>query len=53
MSVKDYGIGVFVEKLKSNGVEFGKLSGVELFDILSADGSKEKVVGKALSELVG
>lgn len=52
MSVKDYGIGIFVEKLKSNRVSFGKVSGVELFELLSSEGSKDKVVGKALNELV-
>lgn len=53
MSVKDYGIGIFVEKLKSSGVGFGKVSAVELFDLLSSEGSKEKVVGNALIELAG
>lgn len=52
ISVKDYGIGVFIEKLKDKGVDFGKISPVELFDMLSSEGTKEKVVGKALDELV-
>ena len=52
MSVKDYGIGVFVEKLKAAKVDFGKLSSVELFELLSADGTKEKVVNSTMARLL-
>ena len=50
MSVKDYGLGIFVEKLKGNKYELG-ISPTELFDLLSEDGSKDKVIKKALEEL--
>lgn len=52
MSVKDYGIGVFVEKLKQQGVTTGPISPVELLDILSSDDPKEKTVKRALEELL-
>ncbi len=50
MSVKDYGLGIFVEKLKQSkyGLSIGPS---ELFELLSEDASKEKVIKKALEEL--
>ncbi len=50
MSVKDYGLGIFVEKLKQSKYELG-VSPSELFELLSEEGSKDKVVKKALEEL--
>ncbi len=51
VSVKDFGISIFVEKVKKNGYNLKK-SPVELFDELSADESKEKVVKKVMSGLL-
>ncbi|MDE1834401.1 MAG: DNA repair exonuclease [Candidatus Micrarchaeota archaeon] len=51
MSVKDYGIGVFIEKLKDKNVNFGRISPIELLDILSSEPNKDKAVEKALNEL--
>jgi len=51
MSVRDYGIGVFMEKIKAAGVDFG-ISPVEMLDMLSLDASKEKIVNEALSKLM-
>ncbi len=51
-SVKDYGQGVLAEKFKANDVSFGKISPMELFDMLSSEGTKDKVVAKTLEELV-
>jgi DNA repair exonuclease SbcCD nuclease subunit len=50
MSVKDYGLGIFVEKLKQNKYDLG-ISPTELFEMLSTDASKEKTIKKALEEL--
>ncbi len=52
MSVRDYGVGVFLEKLKSAGVTTGGISPVELLDILGSNESKDKVVKKALDCLL-
>ncbi len=52
MSVKDYGIGIFLEKIKESGTDTGRISPVELLDILSSEQSKEKAVAKALEELL-
>ncbi len=51
MSVKDYGIGIFIEKLKDKNVNFGKISPIELLDMLSSDTNKDKVIEKVLAEL--
>ena len=52
MSVRDYGIGVFLEKIKASGVDIGRMSPVELLDMLGSDEPKEKVVKTALDELI-
>lgn len=53
MSVKDYGIGVFLEKIKSNGADIGSIGPVELLDMLGAEGPKDKIVKETLDRLVG
>jgi DNA repair exonuclease SbcCD nuclease subunit len=50
MSVKDYGLGIFVEKLKKNGYSLG-LGPSEMFDLLSSEANKEKAIKKALEAL--
>ncbi len=49
VSIRDYGLSVFLEKLKNNYSL--KLSPSQLFDILSAEGKKDAVLNKALEEL--
>ncbi len=51
-SIKDYGLGVFAERLRENGYSLDKNPG-ELFDILSSEGSKEKAVKRAMDLLLG
>jgi DNA repair exonuclease SbcCD nuclease subunit len=53
MSVRDYGIGIFLEKIKAAGVSTGDVGPVELLDMLGSDASKDKVVARALDELIG
>jgi DNA repair exonuclease SbcCD nuclease subunit len=50
MSVKDYGLGIFIEKLKQSNYDLG-ISPSDLFELLSADASKDKTIKKALEEL--
>jgi len=50
MSVKDYGLGIFVEKLKESKYGLG-IGPSELFELLSDDASKDKVIKKALERL--
>ena len=50
MSVKDYGLGIFVEKLKDSKYSLD-VSPSELFELLSDDIGKEKAVKKALEAL--
>lgn len=50
MSVKDYGLGIFVEKLKQNNYDLA-ISPTELFELLSADTSKDKTIKNVLEEL--
>ncbi|MDE1874143.1 MAG: DNA repair exonuclease [Candidatus Micrarchaeota archaeon] len=50
MSVKDYGLGIFVEKLKASKYSLD-ISPSELFELLSEDASKDKVLKKALEQL--
>ena len=52
MSIKDYGMGVFIEKLRQKGVSFGKVGPADLFDALSLEGSKDKAIRKALDMLL-
>ena len=51
-SIKDYGLGVFAERLRENGYSLDRNPG-ELFDILSSEGSKEKAVKHAMGLLLG
>jgi DNA repair exonuclease SbcCD nuclease subunit len=50
MSVKDYGLGMFMEKLKQSKYDLS-ISPSELFELLSSDTSKEKTLKKAIEEL--
>ena len=50
-SIKDYGMGIFVEKLKENKYELQR-NPSELFDMLSADEGKDKVVKKVVDSLL-
>lgn len=46
LSIKDYGMVLFLERLKDNNYKLG-VSASELFDMLTADTNKEKVIKKA------
>ncbi len=50
MSIKDYGISIFLEKLSNNKYSLS-LSPSKLFDILSSDERKETAVNNAMKEL--
>ncbi len=50
MSVKDYGLGIFMERLKESKYNLD-ISPTELFELLSSETTKEKAVKKALEEL--
>lgn len=50
MSVKDYGLGIFVEKLRQNGYSLG-VGPSEMFDLLSSEANKEKAIKKALEAI--
>ncbi|MEM3296689.1 MAG: metallophosphoesterase [Candidatus Micrarchaeaceae archaeon] len=50
ISIKDFGLSVFLESIKKQGYSL-KISPTELFEILSGDSSKEKIVNKAMGEL--
>ncbi len=50
MSVKDYGLGIFIEKLKESKYDL-KISPSELFELLSSELSKDKAVKKTMEEL--
>ncbi len=52
MSVKDYGISVFMEKFSGKEVSFGSLSPIELLDMLSTEGGKDKVINNVLDCLL-
>ncbi len=52
MSVKDYGLGIFLEKLKLAGITTGSISPAELLEILGSEANKDKAVKKAMEELV-
>ncbi len=52
MSVKDYGVGVFLEKIKASGANVGNVGPVELLDLLGTEGPKDKIVKSALERLV-
>jgi DNA repair exonuclease SbcCD nuclease subunit len=50
MSVKDYGLGVFVQKLNQDGYSLG-IGPSELFEMLSSEPNKDKAVKKVLEVL--
>ncbi len=50
LSIKDYGLSIFLEKLASKGYNL-RVKSSELFDILSSEKNKEKVIDKAMEEL--
>ncbi|VVB77000.1 DNA double-strand break repair protein Mre11 [uncultured archaeon] len=50
VSVKDYGLGIFVEKLKQNKYDLD-ISPSELFEMLSSETSKDKATKKVLEAL--
>jgi DNA repair exonuclease SbcCD nuclease subunit len=50
MSVKDYGLGVFLDKLKQSNYSLD-MSPTDLFEMLSSETSKDKAVKKVLEEL--
>ncbi|MEM0201237.1 MAG: DNA repair exonuclease [Candidatus Micrarchaeaceae archaeon] len=50
MSIHDFGISLFTEKLKSNNYSL-KVNPSDLFNILSSEEKKETVIKKAISEL--
>lgn len=50
MSVKDYGLGIFLEKLKQSKYDL-EMGPSELFELLSSDTSKEKALKKTLDAL--
>ena len=50
ISVKDYGLGVFIQKLRESKYDLD-MSPTELFELLSSDASKDKAVKKAIEEL--
>ncbi len=52
MSVKDYGLGIFLEKVKQAGITTGDISPAELLEILGSEQNREKAVKKALDELI-
>ncbi|HUB92553.1 MAG TPA: metallophosphoesterase [Candidatus Saccharimonadales bacterium] len=52
VSIRDYGMGIFLEKLKKNRYDM-KLSPSALFDALSSDGKKEAVVKEAMELVLG
>lgn len=53
MSVRDYGMSIFLEKARAAGIRTGKIGPAELLDLLGSDSSKDKVLGKALDALSG
>jgi len=50
MSVKDYGLSIFLEKLRQSKYELD-ISPTELFEILSSEANKDKAVKRALESL--
>jgi DNA repair exonuclease SbcCD nuclease subunit len=50
MSVKDYGLGIFLDKLKDSKYDLG-ISATELFELLSPDTNKDKAIKKIIEEL--
>lgn len=50
MSVKDYGLGIFVEKLKESKYDLG-IGPSEMFEMLSSETNKDRALKKALDAL--
>ncbi len=50
-SIKDFGLGVFVDKLRENKYDLQR-NPTELFEMLSTDESKDKVVKKVVDRLL-
>ncbi len=50
MSIKDYGMSIFLEKLKATNYSLSK-NPAELFEALSSDQKKEKIISDMMSEL--
>ena len=50
MSVKDYGLGIFVEKLRQNGYLLD-IGPSEMFEMLSSEPNKEKAIRRVLEAL--
>jgi DNA repair exonuclease SbcCD nuclease subunit len=51
VSIKDYGLGIFLEKVRNNGYDLKK-SPIELFEDLSVGETKEKVVKRVMDDLL-
>lgn len=52
VSVKDLGIGILMAALKRNGYDLG-IGPAELFELLSSGEKKDKVIARAMYELLG
>jgi DNA repair exonuclease SbcCD nuclease subunit len=52
MSVKDIGMGIFLENLKQQGVDTGRVGPVDLLEMLGSDMGKDKIVKKVMEELL-
>ena len=50
VSVKDYGLGIFLERLRHNEYDMSA-NPTQLFELLSSEGSKEKIVKGAMDSL--
>ncbi len=50
ISIKDYGLALFLERIKANGYKLD-ISASDLFDLLTSENSKEKALNKALSSI--
>ncbi|MDE1855670.1 MAG: DNA repair exonuclease [Candidatus Micrarchaeota archaeon] len=50
VSVRDYGLSIFIEQLKKSGYGMKK-SPSELFDLLSSDQKKDKIISEAMETL--
>ncbi|MGC9099047.1 MAG: metallophosphoesterase family protein [Candidatus Micrarchaeia archaeon] len=50
LSIKDYGTGIFIQKLSENGYKL-EVNPSVLFEILSSEKNKEKATSKALSSI--
>lgn len=48
--IKDYGLALFLERIKANGYKLD-ISASDLFDLLTSENNKEKTLNKALSSI--